>query len=395
MSNAVQLGGYLIYCSDICHQRAEEKEDLERDLRATIDSLTDELKGKDLCIQRLRRDSKTFENVASEAEDKLTAELEKQNKRIHDLKCQLKALKKNNEDLLQQLKEQNLAHKKLNQDYEESSRLSRNMVVTIDTLERTNDMYLDEIKTIKQTVERLELELAGRNKEECKCIHDCNLSKKGLENLQVKQNLNVRPQLLVLGNNIIRGTNFTFKSSTKKKYDVNCQWRNSLPFKDLVSEFLEYGSKLSKKDCVVLFVGQENALGGTPIDAPTITKLIKASQCTNLLLVGPPQSPKRPVLNDFVAEQNKILEHHFRNSIATFLPLNFTTTEHLRYPNFKHDFIARLCHNFINKISEIRSECRNHDTTGDNDIALESQKTPVPISEEEPSHYPNFLGQTK
>lgn len=146
IKTSVKINGKLIYCSTNCQNVDEEKETKEQNYISEIKNLRNMLEEKDRHIVRLKRGTESFEEIVEEAENKLLEELSKQKKELDLLKYKLLTIQEENEEHIASLNEKERTILELKTEIEELHQLSRNMVTSIDMLEKDNKRYLYKMK---------------------------------------------------------------------------------------------------------------------------------------------------------------------------------------------------------------------------------------------------------
>lgn len=146
---AIKLGGYKILCSLICQTNSNERDDGRAAFQQEIESLQQEIRDKDRYLDRLKRNSRVFEDEVSDAEKSFALQLERINQRNSTLEDEIKEVRSQAENLTVELKSAMDLNQILEEKMRELTTLNRNMVTTIATLENDNQAYLIEVKELK------------------------------------------------------------------------------------------------------------------------------------------------------------------------------------------------------------------------------------------------------
>lgn len=287
--DVVKIGGYAIYCSDECRLKRQEELEEKESFDKRLDELTKDLRLKDRHIERLRRNSASFDSLVQEAENKFTLDLEKQNKRIEALLEEIKILRDEEDQWkgkIQTCKDLEIEQKRRIEDLTETS---KNMISTIRILEMENATQSTEIEKLQFQNTH---DLQGAN--ELASTHHSKPHRPQV----------CKDRILIIGSDI-RGYLSLFKRETASKYDMNCQRMANMLIEDMLEECLLFCRKFTKNDFVFIFIGSQNCIAGKRLDEELIIRRLKEMESTNVILVGSSLFKNRPILNQFIAAQHR------------------------------------------------------------------------------------------
>lgn len=313
IKEVVKLGGYRILCSLKCQMDNKENEDRINNFKEEILKLEGAIVERESHIARLKRNSAVFDDVVYEAEKAFVGQLEQQKKQIEDLQRELEGLRKVETELNLNIEQHKSVQSDLNARIKEQIDLNRNMVVSIEVLERDNKMNSHELNKLK-------LQLS-ENRSKSPTIRPGPLTNATENTSQKNKAVTHKNKILIAGPDVM-GYLSLMKSLTDRKYDMNSQKIKDVSAVELLELSLPLCKHFTKKDFVFLFLDAKDSQCGKKLCEPVIKEKLVKYQHTNLILIGPSPRIQRPVLNKMIAAQNFVLKNCFRNaSNATFLPL--------------------------------------------------------------------------
>lgn len=176
LPQVVRLNGYRIFCSEECQKQASELENKEEAFKEEIETLQKELYQKDRYIERLKRNSKIYEEVALDAENNLTVKLENLNKKNTSLEAELKIYKNNENEIKSRLAFLNEANINLEEKIRELSDVKTSLTVSLETLDKENVEYFKEIKDLRHKLDNFSIGSAKEELEELQKTTECMLT---------------------------------------------------------------------------------------------------------------------------------------------------------------------------------------------------------------------------
>lgn len=114
-----------------------------------------------------------------------------------------------------------------------------------------------------------------------------------------------KPQLLIIGDSVVRGCGMLFKTVTGSYFDVNVQYQQTTTLNDIEEKLKNYVGRLTKNDYVLISTSPGDIVGGDLIEECRIKDLLIRTKNTNLVLLGSPyMHHDRISLNKLIALQN-------------------------------------------------------------------------------------------
>lgn len=153
IANIIELNDKLKHQSKqkdmyISEMKVEYDERIQ-ELQSEIDSLTDENKGKDIHIARLKRRTVEFEDSVFGTEKDYVDQIDRQKSEITGLKKEILQLLDKNSSLLQNIEDLEAKLLKLSGDLDEISLVRNNMLISIEALTKDNEVYVSQLKQAK------------------------------------------------------------------------------------------------------------------------------------------------------------------------------------------------------------------------------------------------------
>ncbi|CAG9770083.1 unnamed protein product [Ceutorhynchus assimilis] len=112
------------------------------------------------------------------------------------------------------------------------------------------------------------------------------------------------------------------KKISENKYDINCQYATSNMNGDILEHHEKLSQRLDMNDFKIIFTHSENARRGKQIKEDVIKLVIESSKNTNLIFIGAPYVPDRPILNGFINKQNQDIQNCVKTRNATYIDIN-------------------------------------------------------------------------
>lgn len=336
VSDCIKLGGYKIFCSSEC-QSKENIDEVEKDtLVEEIVKLKEEITAKNIHIERLKRRTEDFSQDVSEAEENYLAQLSKNSKLIADLNKEIIDLRRKNPEMEELIKNNESLSKKFQQEIQDMTDINRNMLTTIQTLEKDNEAYIIEMSKLRKQLKDQEL----GNTQCRKCREKQNTDKR----TSTKKN----SQLLIIGDNNARGCAVIIKNIANICLDTNTQYDNKKLFNENVEEAIKLSSNFTKQDFIIFLAGKGDAIKGRKIEKKQMDRLIDQCKRTNLIIVGPTFQDSRPVLNDIIQQQNFELKHYLeQKGLTTFIPAISSNRHGIIKHNTKVQLMKYIWLNFL------------------------------------------------
>lgn len=123
--------------------------DAIEELQRNNDALINEIKERDLYIQRLERRIKDFEDEVLEVDQKYETKFTEQRKTVANLNKDIIAISNANKLLQEEVSEKNLDLEKISDEIQELKEINGRMLTSIETLEAENQMYCDEMYKLR------------------------------------------------------------------------------------------------------------------------------------------------------------------------------------------------------------------------------------------------------
>lgn len=341
----VKLGGYRIFCSTKCQTTASEDEERQNDFQREILKLRTEINEKDNYIKRLNGRTRDFEDEVAAAEEEYNSKLNNQRGQITELNNELMAAKGRNEGLLQEVKNYLSRIAKLEGEIKEISALNNNMLRSIETLEKDNEVYFTELKALRQRLSASLLtnpDISHETSTRLDADTGVDLDVRGSTATGLPRPR--RPQLLIVGDRNAAGSIPLLKHFTNGSYDINCQ-TFSRTLSDRIGVCLKLAERFTKRDYIVLHVGSQNAKEDKVVDANLFCSLLAGCAGSNLFIVGPPLWANRPILNRIIQYHDLVLQNHIRRwPNVSYLPSRSLTSRGLLSYSDRADLLRFICH---------------------------------------------------
>ncbi|CAG9771145.1 unnamed protein product [Ceutorhynchus assimilis] len=306
-------------------ENANKHEDELSTLQETIESLEKKIREKDKYLERLKRNSQVFEEEVSNAEKTLVLQLKKLNKRNTALEEEIKEIKSSKEKINAELESARDAKQVLEVKIKELTALNRDMVVTIETLEKDNQAYLKETKEIQlkllsiQTVNNVEQQSYETDMDKVRKMsesmltsikvlesenqqYSCEINRlediirklksvnailpletnrhsngdAGQANAKPENNSHIpyseqvlrkedkRNKILILCDEAGRGLNGLLEKKLKQDYCVQCIIKPGAPYVDVIHNMEQLVKDFTKSDCVIVLAGSNEFQQGYP-----------------------------------------------------------------------------------------------------------------------------------
>lgn len=338
--------GYKIYCSAKCSQTEKNEEKLIKELekrdrilreknedldklqdeleRVTVESmrhindLKKELEEKEAHYKREKRRTQDFTDEVYCNEETLTRELNDKNEKIVKLTNQVEVINEKNRILEQNVEEQESKMQELANKLKEFDDLNKEMVNSIKLFEAEN--------------RRLENELVKMRTQVKTFSDNTPISAKDIvDQLEINVNMpknHKKKQLLVVGDNNVKGVLTLLKDKTNYEFDINCQrlWRPSM--EEIISKGVKCSTNFDKSDFVIIICSPWDAKKGKILHKSSLLELKNIGNRTNLIIIGAPLQRHKHILNFIIEEQNlKLSTIAARDSTdgPVFVPLAVVT----------------------------------------------------------------------
>ncbi|KAK5638780.1 hypothetical protein RI129_013075 [Pyrocoelia pectoralis] len=201
-----------------------------------------------------------------------------------------------------------------------------------------------------------------KNREDIKIIGNRNGNSNFIEKRKKK--------ILILGDSQTRDMGLILKSLLSTNFIVSNIFKPNGLLEDVVINISELTTEFSCDDFVIILAGSNNGLKGTKFDPVFLTKICEVKNKTNLILISTPFHHNKPLLNNFIYENNDTIFNHLNSDslynykyidINSLVSTNDFTKHglHLRYNGklklLKHvikitnNFSLQYCDYFINK----------------------------------------------
>lgn len=148
-SSVIKLGRYRVYCSEHCQGEDQAREEREGKLIEELKRAETGSREKDAFIERLKKNSRDFEDDVVAVEGKYAEELMRHKNMAVNLKRELDGLRLENDRWQREFGEKEQLVERLERDISELTVLNRDMISTIRTLEEVNEMHLSECNRLR------------------------------------------------------------------------------------------------------------------------------------------------------------------------------------------------------------------------------------------------------
>lgn len=290
-----------------------------QDLRQQIDTLNrDSEKKRTETIEECRKNMSMLESQVA-ARVKLTKEenenSDRSNRQNLSLAKEIQTLKGKKEEVESEVRSWQKAKLDWERKMKEISDLNRNLLVTVETLEKENEIYSTDIKELKQRL--------SREQEEVIKNHSVAVSNDDVGQKQIVR----RNQLLVIGGENTKGLMSLFKRITNNTFDINSQVVVKSQFAEVVGQCDRISKNFSDQDYVIFFTSDYDAIRGKTISESELDHLLLIRSRTNLIVVGCNFHVNRPVLNSYIYQQNAFIRSYLHGKDAIFIPLIGTSNK--------------------------------------------------------------------
>lgn len=312
-----RLNGLIRELETKIHITESREEEQRKDFEKKTEALEEEIREKNRHITRLKRNTQEFTDMVCEGEQSYIQQLNEQGEQMQKLNKEIVDVLKANESLQAEAKSLNSDLERMLRDVEELNQIKQSMLVSIGTLTAENEALIIEMKATK-----LELFSLKSSKAEPAPNIDAPEPEPQPESISHQEvKLRTRkPQMLIIGDNNVRGCLWLSKSINGSLFDLNCQIRRGALFEGLVAEVAKFSHKLNEKDVVVLFMGRQNAIKGKRLDLKLFEDFVRTLPAT-LFVVTSPFTSARPILNNLIRENNLALGRICRSLGITTLDI--------------------------------------------------------------------------
>lgn len=282
--------------------------------------LLNDINDKVAQINRLNQTAIDSEKTVFSTEQVYIDKLNSQKEQITSLNKEIVSLLERNRNLALRIEDLEGKSAKMTRDLKELNTVKTEMLVSIETLSKDNETYINDLKKINLKLFESENDRLKQNCERCSSHQEGQLSKP-LSQLKPRVK---KPQILIFGNKpCVAGTGRMIKELIGGAFDSNCQYMEKATIQDLVNTFLPLTKKFTKNDFIILFTGIENAVRGQSIDEACLRRLGEAAKMSNLIIIAPPFAANRHILNRFLYDVNLSIYKGVNSSTDNTLFLGF------------------------------------------------------------------------
>lgn len=270
--DAVKIGFHKIYCSSNCQEKLLSEEERQSDFDKVIQGLREEIKGRDQYIERLRKQSRDFEDEVCNTEQGYIVKLRELGDTALRREAKLEELRIAIAGLQEELNALKDLNKKLNIDLGDMNTINRDMVETIRTLEAECETYGREAKLLQ--FELSQLKQQSHNTKASKCLL---MSGPTPKLTRPKEN---RPRLLLVSGAFGRGLVDLLGKQSGGSYSMQAILKPNSTNSELISTAVENSKNFTKRDIVIVWP--------FTLTSKLIDDFVLTSNHTNVLMMTRP-----------------------------------------------------------------------------------------------------------
>lgn len=312
--NWIHIDQHQIYCSRSCSERAISNEfsvDRLKELQTENVRLRAEIDLKDKHYQDMKTRSAAFEDDVFDMEGYYKKELEEKSKMIKDLQAKLNGIDGSVNQTPTRVQSVSTYTQTSSYFNKDANTQTLSCITSSEAQTEIDDYTIEEafyLYALTHVHKECSTQTNFADFPDCDSNNNNNNSSQTVPHHEYS--FKRKPQLVIIGDSVVKGCAKLFKMGTSAKFDINTQYRPKTSIEELCEIARTYLRKMNRNDFLILFTGPGDSIYGRNINTNILRDFVlRAASKTNVIIVGSAHMhPRRHILNRLISHQNKSIE---------------------------------------------------------------------------------------